>query len=537
MVVRNPAQNPSGEPVIPARPDALPIANAAIFHLKGDLTSALRCLTTVAPALETADLLRARGYLQIELKDFAGAAESYAGAAARQPESVENWFQWGFSLQKAGRSAEALEKLEKAQSLGGSWIEIPLARSIALLGIKEYRRAISAAEECLVRDSGYVPALFAKAVALHLTWEIPHATEVYLTVLKHNPAHVPALMNLITAGMQQKKYDDVRRHAGALLQIEPQNTLAIEGLGIAAFATNDFGQAREHFKKLTELAPDQAEHWLNLGVSQRRLGLTAESIESFLRARQIRPDSVQAHTQLGDALWKSGDLAAARACYEAAVRKWPEREELTLSLSYILEELKAVAEAEQVCAEFCKRRSDRPQVWFRLGCLEWQRADTEGSLDSFGKALALQPVWLEAEINFGLANLAANRLDDAEKAFGSILEREPDNIEATKGLATAALARQQDERALGLHLRLLDLGEATADVHFNCGVLSHRLNRLKEAADHYRAALKIRNEFAEALLNLGHTLKSIGEGEQAKDFWIPALELQPEFALSYFSRK
>ena len=38
------------------RPDALPIANAAVLHLKGDLRGALDCLLSVEPELESADL-------------------------------------------------------------------------------------------------------------------------------------------------------------------------------------------------------------------------------------------------------------------------------------------------------------------------------------------------------------------------------------------------------------------------------------------------------------------------------------------------
>jgi TolA-binding protein len=41
-------------------------------------------------------------------------------------------------------------------------------------------------------------------------------------------------------------------------------------------------------------------------------------------------------------------------------------------------------------------------------------------------------------------------------------------------------------------------------------------------------------EFAEALLNLGHALMSLGQEEEARSFWRPAIREKPELAQTYF---
>jgi tetratricopeptide (TPR) repeat protein len=41
-------------------------------------------------------------------------------------------------------------------------------------------------------------------------------------------------------------------------------------------------------------------------------------------------------------------------------------------------------------------------------------------------------------------------------------------------------------------------------------------------------------EFAEALLNLGHALMSLGQEEEARSFWRRAIREKPELAQTYF---
>ncbi|MEO8026410.1 MAG: tetratricopeptide repeat protein, partial [Bryobacteraceae bacterium] len=221
------------------RPDAGPIARAAIYHLRGDFHGALQCLVGIDPELETPDLLRARGYIQIELADFAAAEHSYAAAAEEDPTGVENWFQWGFCLHKLGEFAQALKAFERAASLGTDWIEVPLARSICHLGLKQYEQAIEHAETCLQIREDYVPALFTKAVALHLTWNLDQACETYSQVLDLDANATQARMNLITAAIQRKKFDLVQRQSHALLETDPNNLLAIEDLAVSAFSRED----------------------------------------------------------------------------------------------------------------------------------------------------------------------------------------------------------------------------------------------------------------------------------------------------------
>ncbi len=156
------------------------LARAVVLHMKGDLKGALKALDSAGhdEAGDT-EILAARGYLQMDLEDYEGAARSYALLLDHKGGDSEAWFQWGFCLQKLGRSAEALEKFQEAARAGSNWIETPLAVGICQLNLKHYNEALASFEACLTRDNKYQPALFTKAVALHLTWDFDAAVKAY----------------------------------------------------------------------------------------------------------------------------------------------------------------------------------------------------------------------------------------------------------------------------------------------------------------------------------------------------------------------
>jgi protein O-GlcNAc transferase len=56
----------------------------------------------------------------------------------------------------------------------------------------------------------------------------------------------------------------------------------------------------------------------------------------------------------------------------------------------------------------------------------------------------------------------------------------------------------------------------------------------EEAVRLYREALAASPDFAEALLNLGIALDSLGQKEEARTSWQKALALKPELASRYF---
>jgi len=330
--------------------------------MKGDLKGALSALDSADRNGATdPEILAARGYLQMDLADYEAAARSYARLLESKNGDAEAWFQWGFCLQKAGRSAEALEKFQEAARAGSNWIETPLAIGICQLNLKHYNEAIASFEACLTRDSKYQPALFTKAVALHLTWNFEEAVKAYEAILAIDPRCEESLLNMISLGLQQKNFDLIETYSKRLLDIKPGVPQALEGLAVSAFARGDFNVAEKHYKGLTDLMPEEVEFWLNLGIASHRQSKFQDAIRAFSKARELRPDSTYVQTYLGFALWQTGDRDGARKCFETALEHAPDRDDIALHLLSVLDEQKQDAQAEKVCTQFLEIKRSTPK--------------------------------------------------------------------------------------------------------------------------------------------------------------------------------
>src|SRR5260370_3822198 len=131
---------------------------------------------------------------------------------------------------------------------------------------------------------------------------------------------------------------------------------------------------------------------------------------------------------LGGGGWELEGFERGGECDEQAVSKWPESEELVLNLVQVLEELGCLEEAERACTQFCERAPEGKQAWFRLGYLQFRRDMAGAAAESFDRALQLQPVWPEAEVNLALACYRDGQLERAEDVVTKLLASQPQNL-------------------------------------------------------------------------------------------------------------
>ena len=76
--------------------------------------------------------------------------------------------------------------------------------------------------------------------------------------------------------------------------------------------------------------------------------------------------------------------------------------------------------------------------------------------------------------------------------------------------------------------KLDQLGDRSAELSYNLGVALQIAKRPEDAANAYTQALQTNPNFAEANLNLGHVLKSLGKAAEARACWDKALAIKPD---------
>ena len=164
------------------------------------------------------------------------------------------------------------------------------------------------------------------------------------------------------------------------------------------------------------------------------------------------------------------------------------------------------------------------------------------ALAEFGRALALNPRYLEALIHQGLVLSELGRARKAEESFHHAAESVAPSSAGLPAPVAARLANQHAEladayaeagalaRAIEQYERALELGPGFQDLRYRMARVMLEAGRPLEARDALEEVLRARPNFvdAEAALGLAHFLS--GDGVGARDVWKSCLARRPENA-------
>jgi len=520
----------------PANAAVVTLGQVVADDLNGNISGALAKLESCDFESSNVDLLAALGHLLLQTKRFEDAQKAFLRLIAADPSLETAHFHLGVCLYQLGNFEAALAAFGESQRLAPDRFDTELATANCLLNLKRLDDAYVLFEKCHEARPDDEKALLGKAVTLQLNGNAAEASEACKLLLQRATASLECLTNLTILGLQNKDFSLVRVAAERVRKLDANSEIALEGLAAVAFAADEFLEAAKYYERLVELHPDNYDHWLNLGVARHRLGRLDSAIEAYQKALQIRPEGTAAYVNLGLLYQETGQTVQASAALEQARRIAPDRDDIRYHSAVALEETGEAEKAASIYEALVQTKPDMIDAWFRLGAIRLKADDFQRAADSFKKCLELRPEWIEAEINFAIACGKQEQYEQAERILEAALLRKPDSIEVVRALAMFALDQRQADRALKYHLRLMELGDKSAEVRHNLGLLYHNSGDLKKAMAEYEYALLTRPDFAEALLNLGNALKATGKEEAARDHWVRALEIKPELAQGYFLR-
>jgi tetratricopeptide (TPR) repeat protein len=166
----------------------------------------------------------------------------------------------------------------------------------------------------------------------------------------------------------------------------------------------------------------------------------------------------------------------------------------------------------------------------------------ERALTEFGRALELNPRYLEALIHQGLVLFEMGRQDEAEDAFrraSASLSPSSNGLPAPIAarlanphaeLAEAYAEAGALERAVEQYQRALELGPGFVDLRYRMARLLLESGRSLEAREALEEVLRTRPNFVDACAALGLAHYLSGDALGARDIWKGCLTRRPENA-------
>jgi tetratricopeptide (TPR) repeat protein len=236
-------------------------------------------------------------------------------------------------------------------------------------------------------------------------------------------------------------------------------------------------------------------------LSDHTSDVEAQYLLAFTLFREDKP---------GDSLKEYTDAARQRAPRAADLK--------TVALDYVL--LNDYPDAEQWIRYALSMDANDPEAWYEAGRIEYTLNHFWPALDSFQRALQLDPASVKAENNLGLTLEGLNRVDAAIAAYRKALTMQAGSPHPSEqpmlNLATVLIDRNQLDEALPLLQRAAQIAPNDWKILAQLGRLYMEKVDLAAARDALERAVAIEPQKASLHFQLGQIYKKSGASEKAQ---------------------
>jgi predicted O-linked N-acetylglucosamine transferase (SPINDLY family) len=376
------------------------------------------------------------------------------------------------------------------------------------------------------------------------------------------------------ASHQQGRLDDARTGYQRVLQLQPQNTAALNLLGILALQMNDPASAVEWIGKALDLDPRNVMAYVNRGSAYSMLNQHAAAVACYDKAIELDPDSnASPFYNRGNALQQLKQHEAAIASYDQAIALESDLDgdayfgrgtallELGRHAAAVASFDQAIAlgshyEAEAYCsrgmalqlqgqyedaiASYDHAIAIKPGNWEthnRKGAALHRLRRFAAAISSYDAAIALKPDYARAYNNRGLALTSLKHYDAALASYDQALQfgvNDAAIYHKNRGIVLHALRRYEAARAS--FDRVIALAANDAEAYHDRGVAEVGLTQFDAAIASFDKAIVLRPEYAKAYNNRGFALTNLKRYEAALASYARATAMDGSFADAYFNR-
>ena len=176
------------------------------------------------------------------------------------------------------------------------------------------------------------------------------------------------------------------------------------------------------------------------------------------------------------------------------------------------------------------------EAWNNKGTALGNLGRFEEALIAYDKAIEINPQFAEAWNSKGAALGNLGRFEEALIAFDKAIEINPQFVGAwiNKGAALRNLGRF--EEALIASEKAIEINPQFAEAWYNKGTALGNLGRFEEALIAYDKAIEINPQHVGAWINKGVTLGNLGRFEEALISFDKAIEINPQFAEAWYNK-
>jgi tetratricopeptide (TPR) repeat protein len=435
------------------------------------------------------------------------------------------------SYMKLGAYAGGYAELQRTVELDPKNIQARLDLGTLLLAAKQYPRSKDQANAILAQQPNN-----ADAIALLSSISLAQGDHAgALAEIQHALAIDPNRSNFHTAlALIQSSDPGEQGTAEAELQkaisLDPKNVMAHLVLSSLLQKKGDMQGARQQASIAVELDPKNVRSRIALVGLELRANDKAAAEATLLQGTEAMSDTPQGADLLWDYYARTGQIDQAASAYANLVSKHPKSVPLKVTYAHILIQQKDFTKAQSVSDDLMKTNSNDPQVAVLNGMLLLHAGKPNDAFIALQKAEKNAPDNIPLKLIFAEAAQAKGDLSDAEQNFQAASRIDPNNMEASRGLA--GVANQLADYNLLMQVATTTLAHHpdSSDAYLWKGLAEIHLQQADQAAADLQTAIGKAPNNAAAIEELGALRLSQNKLPEGKKLLEEALNANPNDA-------
>lgn len=500
---------------------------ASIHVALGDIPRGLELIDqSLETAGESAILRSQKGAAKLITAEYDDAIGELESAIAADSEFAGAELMLVYTLLRAGRAEEAVERAKKAIARYPGNASFPNSLAGIYITLNKTTEAIETLEKALKIVPNDAISMSNLAALKMRAEDVEGAERWYRRLLEIDPNHVGALTAV--AGFESED-GNFSKMIELLERARGHSSTATRARALLAdyyLTTQQYALARNVADELLSIA---AESPIALAVKVK-LDLVEGNGESALRSAKrliaVAPNTADAHFLLGQTLEHNGQLAKARSAFEQALRI----DSMHIMASYRLavhEQRDGDLAGALKRSEYLQQSPETRSAGLRL------QAILLNSAGRYADAIAPLEELLDTStresdhIMLRQVLIRDGKRDRADQLSAEWVERHTQHVGVITALAESALVGGANERAFVLYERGLKLVPESARLANSVAWTAYKTGKLDRALEAGSLAVSLDPEEGQYHDTYGWALLQSGQTEQALSHLKTAAELQP----------